>query len=67
MVQLGIGCPHRAVATGLYPVVASRNVSEYGMRMATAIEESAAAKQSSFHASQKKGSLQQCIQGKMLK
>lgn len=51
MVQLGIACLHRAVATGSYPAVASRKASEFGSKMATAIEESAATKQSSFYAS----------------
>lgn len=60
MVQLGIACSHRPIAAGLYPAVASRKASEFGTGMATAIEESDAAKQSSFYASQKKGSLQQC-------
>lgn len=51
VVQLGIACSHRAIATGLYPAVALRKASELRMRMVTAIEESAAAKQSSFYAS----------------
>lgn len=67
VVQLQIACPHRAIAIGLYPAVASRKASEFGSRVATAIDKSAAAKQSSFYASQKNRSLQQCPQRKMLK
>lgn len=67
MVQLQIACPHRVIAIGLYPAVASRKASEFGSRMTSAIDESAAAKQSSFYASQKNRNPKQCPQRKMLK
>lgn len=67
MVQFGIACPHKVIATGLYRVAASRKASESGMRTTSAVEESAADKQSSFYASQKRGRLQQCVQRRILK